>query len=84
MFWTSRWQVLDGSPAFRMICCSVGSGSSTEKQSRVSVTLCTDQQGRSPEAHEGSEKVIADAADGNGQPAPGTSSAGALVRTPPS
>lgn len=34
-----------------------------------------------PGAHEGSEKVIADAAAGNGHPAPVTSSAGALVRT---
>ena len=34
-----------------------------------------------PEAHVGSEKVIAEAAAGNGHPAPVTSSAGALVRT---
>jgi maleate isomerase len=34
-----------------------------------------------PEAHMGSEQVIADAAAGNGHPAPVTSSAGALVRT---
>lgn len=48
MFWTSRWQVLDGSPAFRMICRSVGSGSSTEKQSRISVTLCRTNKGEAP------------------------------------
>ncbi|MCU1564748.1 MAG: Asp/Glu racemase [Arthrobacter sp.] len=34
-----------------------------------------------PNAHVGSEQVIADAAAGNGHPAPVTSSAGALVRT---
>lgn len=34
-----------------------------------------------PGAHEGSEAVIAEAAAGNGHPAPVTSSAGALVRT---
>lgn len=45
MFWTSRWQVLEGSPVRRMICWRVGSGSATEKQFKISATLWSTKRG---------------------------------------